>query len=464
MATGFDDFGTSGNWTADRDATASTWTHSSGQLVVTTNSIEGLSLNAIDSDADRDNIQLLFKVEALVSLATTSQYVGFCRGTTGGSGPNRYAVRMGGGNFRIYKYVNSATSTQVATVTTSNFNAAGVYWVRFDVQSTTCRARIWKDGTSEPTTWSENNTDNAAISATDSSITGDGWAGVQASSVSTGSIKWLNGLGYGTNGDTAPSSAGGTTHDVSTAETGSATDTPTAVATFAASAAETASAADTPSAIVTAAGTVAETASATDTPTAAQTTTGAIAEAGSAAETTDASVTSAGVGAIAETASAADTPTAVFTTTGSLAEGTASAADVATAAAIWAAVLAETASSSDTTDAVVVPAGASAIVEAGSAVDTCSAVIITAGSIAEGTASATDTAAAAAIWATATIAESASAADTVAATLGIVPVYDSPAPTRTLTDSTTRIGSSPVSADTRRIGASPTGHTPRRLG
>ena len=75
-----------------------------------------------------------------------------------------------GANLDIQKHAGSGfTSLASATVT---LTANTAYWIRFRVQGNVLAARIWKDGTVEPTTWD--------VSVTDTSITGPGSAGIRA--------------------------------------------------------------------------------------------------------------------------------------------------------------------------------------------------------------------------------------------------------------------------------------------
>jgi len=205
-----------------------------------------------------------------------------------------------------------------------------------------------------------------------------------------------------------PAAGGGTTWNDSVTEIASAADTQTAVSTRLADTAEIASAADTQTAVSTRLADTAETASAADTPTAVSTRLADTAEIASAADTPDAT-TGATPGVVAETASASDTPSAVSTRLADAAETT-SAADTPTAVSTRLASVAETGSGAESTDGVVVPAGANVCSEVASAADTVSCVIVTAGSIAEGTASATDVCSAVCIW-SAFVAETASAVD-----------------------------------------------------
>jgi len=246
--------------------------------------------------------------------------------------------------------------------------------------------------------------------------------------------------------------SGETTHNDGVTETASATDTPTAVSTMLSDAAETTSASDTPTVVSTRLADTAETASAADAPTAVSTRLADVAETSSATDTPDAttgatpgivnetasasdtlSAVSTRLAEVTETASASDTPDATTGATPGIVAETASASDTTTAVSTRLAAVAETASAADTpaavstrlasvaevcsgaesTDGIVVPAGANVCAETASASDTVSCVIVTSGSIAEGTASATDVCSAVGIW-SAFVAETAGAVDTPA--------------------------------------------------
>ena len=63
-------------------------------------------------------------------------------------------------------------ASPVSASATVTLTANTAYWIRFRVQGNVLAARIWKDGTVEPTTWD--------VSVTDTSITGPGSAGIRA--------------------------------------------------------------------------------------------------------------------------------------------------------------------------------------------------------------------------------------------------------------------------------------------
>lgn len=123
------------------------------------------------------------------------------------------------------------------------------------------------------------------------------------------------------------SGGGGTTHDVSVAETASATDSPSAASAAAASVSEAGSAADSPSASAVLEGAIAEAATAADTVDATAGAGGSVSESATATEAVDATVQRAA--SIAEAAAAAEAASAVAELLASIAEAAAAADSVA---------------------------------------------------------------------------------------------------------------------------------------
>lgn len=74
-----------------------------------------------------------------------------------------------------------------------NYVTTPVYWVRFRVNGTSLKAKVWTDGTTEPSTWAIDVTNSAATSGSFS-----GFHQYQSSSV------FYFAASFGTNGDTAP--------------------------------------------------------------------------------------------------------------------------------------------------------------------------------------------------------------------------------------------------------------------
>jgi hypothetical protein len=191
----FADLGT--DWT-QRYNTGSSWSESGGNVAIPGASTSGdwnaLTWNDVDSDADRDEVEILI----LWSIGTMgTQYLLVSRGSGADETPSHYSVRITASNIRTYKNTGADAPTQVASAT-KTFSAATDYWIRFRVNGTTIRVRAWADGGSEPGTWD--------CDSTDSAVTGVGWAGLaQFGPAAGGEVKQL---GIGTNGDTAPDSAG----------------------------------------------------------------------------------------------------------------------------------------------------------------------------------------------------------------------------------------------------------------
>lgn len=80
-----------------------------------------------------------------------------------------------------------------------NYLANTTYWVRFQVNGTTQRAKVWTDGSSEPAGWT--------VSGTDSHQTSGSFSGLTSYSInntSSATITYYY-VSFGTNGDSAPS-------------------------------------------------------------------------------------------------------------------------------------------------------------------------------------------------------------------------------------------------------------------
>lgn len=155
---------------------------------------ECLTWTDIDSDADRDDVELLFQYYN--DSTSTTQRVAAVRMVTSGTRTG-YACRVRTNSIDTYRFTG-ATFTAI-TNTTVSFSSGTWCWVRFRINGTTVRARIWADGDSEPGTWD--------CDATDATYSTAGAVG-PLKGANTNTQKWRK-LGVGTNGDTAPSSGGG---------------------------------------------------------------------------------------------------------------------------------------------------------------------------------------------------------------------------------------------------------------
>lgn len=200
MSTYFNDCSSLTGWT-DQDIGSGTQFSVSGSTITSASSTpEILSLDAVDSDADRESCEILLKYKT--SAWNSTHYIGIARGSDSGSATTLagYIVALRSTAIRTY-YKNSGGSiTQIATATLSALSTDTYYWVRLRCNGTSIKAKVWADGGSEPGTWDCDATDTSGPGAV------DGYAGIYSPNASTHT--W-DSFGVGTNGDTAPASAGG---------------------------------------------------------------------------------------------------------------------------------------------------------------------------------------------------------------------------------------------------------------
>jgi len=200
VSTYFNDCSSLTGWT-DQDIGSGTQFSVSGSTITSASSTaEILSLDAVDSDADRESCEILLKYKT--SAWNSTHTIGVARGSDSGSSSTLagYFVALRSTAIRTY-YKNSGGSiTQIATATLSALSTDTYYWVRLRCNGTSIKAKVWADGGSEPGTWDCDATDTSGPGAV------DGYAGIYNPNNSTHT--W-DSFGVGTNGDTAPSSAGG---------------------------------------------------------------------------------------------------------------------------------------------------------------------------------------------------------------------------------------------------------------
>lgn len=167
----------------------------------TTNARRGITYNTVDSDADRDDCEVL----ALVSVDTIpSPTVGSTncgpalRGSGAAGSENVYTARLYTPNgtdkyLQVHKYVGG-TGTTIVDYSFS-WSTGTKYWIRLRANGTTVQAKIWADGGSEPGTWQ--------VDTTDSSISGTGWAGIFTFQGAVAANHDTYAIAIATNGDTA---------------------------------------------------------------------------------------------------------------------------------------------------------------------------------------------------------------------------------------------------------------------
>lgn len=184
--------GYTGRWSfGSSDWSRVTDTDVAVQCAETISARASVSMNAVDSDADRDEVEVLARVKTSTVTASTTAGGVVLRGSGSSGTENAYTCIFFGSELRISKYV-SATLTTLATTSSLGLSANTYYWIRFRANGTSLQARIWADGSGEPGSWN--------LSTTDTSISTAGWAGMFNFHQSTRT--WRD-LAIATNGDTA---------------------------------------------------------------------------------------------------------------------------------------------------------------------------------------------------------------------------------------------------------------------
>lgn len=157
----------------------------------------GISWDLIDADADRANVEMVFRLRCTAVLSNF-QLRGFVRGSGSAASESMYVGGINVTDFngvRLQKYV-SGSPTSIDSVTKS-ISINTWYITRLRINGTTLSVKVWADGDSEPGSWD--------LTTTDSSLSAAGWVGFfDFPSSSVTEIDWI---GVGTNGDTAPMSA-----------------------------------------------------------------------------------------------------------------------------------------------------------------------------------------------------------------------------------------------------------------
>lgn len=204
MSTYFDDFESYSTgslptgWTARINAD-DTWTvETTGSdkylQLYDPDSNQYLSINSVDSDADRQDAEVLLKWRR--NSVSANKAFAFVRLTGNSSAFSGYRIGGSSSTLQAYRAVSATSWTSIAS-SSATTSADTDYWVRFRVNGTAIQVRMWADGGSEPGTWD--------IDTTDSNVSGDGWVGVGAITANSAVYTYWQ-VGIGTNGDTAPDS------------------------------------------------------------------------------------------------------------------------------------------------------------------------------------------------------------------------------------------------------------------
>jgi uncharacterized phage protein (TIGR02218 family) len=189
------------NWTQRWTATGSTWTVQASasttqgkylQHTRTTTAYRLLSWNDVDADANRDNGEIFVRFRTDSAFQSYQIFL-ILRGSGSAGSETGYVFHaVSDTTFRV-SYLSAGTLTLIQSFTFNTVNNV-FYGMRFRVNGTSIKARVWNSQIDpEPSTWQVDTT-NAAIS-------GVGWAGV-GNWASTG-ILGIDDVAVGTNGDTA---------------------------------------------------------------------------------------------------------------------------------------------------------------------------------------------------------------------------------------------------------------------
>ena len=132
-----------------------TWQIVSNQGKVTNTSVDTYALLSANTYAD---------AEALVRVSTSVSSTANWQGVTlrFQNATNAYYAYMRGTHVTIGKSLSNVHTNVADTTFTQSSNTE--YWIRFRAQGTTLSAKIWADGSGEPSTWTISGTDTSFAS------------------------------------------------------------------------------------------------------------------------------------------------------------------------------------------------------------------------------------------------------------------------------------------------------------
>jgi len=189
-------------WTSRWTSTGATWLvradapSTAGKYLEfarTTTARRLLAYDAVDSDSGRDNAEIFARFQTSQNTSANQFYL-ILRGSGAAATEGGYVfVNNGSTSISIIKLV-SGTATTLATVTVPTMPTNTYYGLRFRVNGTALKAKVWNSEIDqEPAAWN--------IEITDAAITGTGYAGI-GNNASTGVHRWDD-VAFGTSGSTA---------------------------------------------------------------------------------------------------------------------------------------------------------------------------------------------------------------------------------------------------------------------
>lgn len=156
------------------------------------------SLNAIDSDADRDDIELLARFQ--INEALEDHQFGVCGRASGTTDDETayelmtYETTSQELQIRILRVVDGTGVLINTSLSKGTYVAGDWFYMRFRINGSDLKGKLWRISEEEPSAWD--------LEETDSNITGVGWGGLWGFRDSGDSE--CDYLAIGTNGDTAP--------------------------------------------------------------------------------------------------------------------------------------------------------------------------------------------------------------------------------------------------------------------
>jgi hypothetical protein len=175
------------------------------RITQTTQGLYGVSNDSIDSDVDRDDVEVLAKVLYTNNPSFSGKSIGvFVRGS-GTSSASAYIAYINvsledGDKLYLDKYV-SGTLTNLGTYNLTTNNPDTYYYIRIRANSTAIKAKLWAASEVEPASWQ--------IEVTDSSVTSAGWVGIHTFDDEMSPYDFAS-FAVGTNGDEARLTASAT--------------------------------------------------------------------------------------------------------------------------------------------------------------------------------------------------------------------------------------------------------------
>lgn len=169
-----------------------------GKILQSTSTVDArrlLSWDAVDADGNRDNVEILCKFRTSSITSSDDGFRIHARSSGAAAAETSYFLRLpvsAGTNWALNKYV-AGVSTAVGSAVAFTFVVNKLYNVRFRVNGTSLRARVWADGEPEPSAWH--------VDTTDASIAAAGWVGVGRTDA-TPTVDFTHFVAA-TNGDTA---------------------------------------------------------------------------------------------------------------------------------------------------------------------------------------------------------------------------------------------------------------------